>query len=371
MKFFDIYQQDKPIEKQIFSRIKKVIKKSNYILGDYVNKFENSFAKYCGVKYAISCNSGTDALFIALKSLNLPKNSEIIVPAMTFYSTISSIISAGLKPKLVDIDANSATISIDEVIKKINKKTKAIILVHLYGNSCKFSELKKKLKKNIFIIEDASQAHGAYDCSGCENLRPNCCKAGKKVGSQGDLGCFSLYPGKNLGAYGDAGIITTNNFSKCNFIQKFRNLGSKKKYNHDILGINSRLDTIQACILLTKMKRLDKLNKKRLKIANEYSLKIQNQKIKKIQYSKGSVFHQYVITCNKSLELRKFLKKKKIPFGRHYPLPVHKLKSFKEIFKNQKYPNAEELSKNGVSLPIDPLLSKKNLKKIINSINNF
>ncbi len=283
---------------------------------------------------------------------------------MTYCSTIFSVIRAGLKPILVDIEKDSPTISVDEIKKKINKKTRLIILVHLYGDSCKFNQLKKIIKnKKISIIEDASQAHGAYDYSFGTR--------GKKVGSQGELACFSLYPGKNLGAYGDAGIITTNSKKKYEFIKKLRNLGSTRKFYHDIVGVNSRLDTFQAIVLLRKLKNLDYYNSKRKKIANFYDRKIKNIKIKKIKYSKGSVYHQYVVLTKKSSKFMKYLRKNNIPFGRHYPFPIHKLKAVKQLFKKQKFPNSENLAKNGVSLPIDPLLKKNDLNKICVKINNF
>jgi dTDP-4-amino-4,6-dideoxygalactose transaminase len=218
MKFFDIYKQDKKIHQQILNDLKFLFKKTDFILGSPVEKFEKEFAAYCNTKYAIGCANGTDAIYLALKSLNLKKNSEVIMPAMTYCSTVFSVIRAGLKPVLVDIEKNSSVASNKEIIKKITNKTKVVLFVHLYGESCRYHDLKKTLKrKKIFILEDASQAHGAFDYS--SGIR------GKKAGSQGELGCFSLYPGKNLGAYGDAGIITTNSKKKYEYLKKIRNQG--------------------------------------------------------------------------------------------------------------------------------------------------
>ncbi len=363
MKFLDIYSQDKPILNKIYKDIKKIITKSDFINGQKTREFEEEFAKYCKTKFAIGCGNGTDALYIALKSLNLKEGSEVILPAMTWCSTLFSVLQAGLKPVLVDIEPNSPTISIDGIKKKINKRTKAVILVHLYGDCCKFSQLKRILKnKKVYIIEDAAQAHGSYEIAG---------KKKNYVGSFGHLACFSFYPGKNLGAYGDAGAIVTNKKKIYNFIQKFHNMGSKFKHEHDIVGINSRLDSIQAAVLQNKIKKLDRLNDKRRQLAKLYNKLIDNKNISKLSYSKGCVFHQYVILSNKPEKFRKYLKKNKIPFGRHYPQSINNLKAVKKMFRKENFINSERLSKHGTSLPINPLLTKMDITKICNIINNF
>jgi dTDP-4-amino-4,6-dideoxygalactose transaminase len=363
MKFLDVYSQDKPILNKIYKDIKKIISNSDFILGQKTFEFEQEFAKYCNSKFAVGCGNGTDALYIAIKALNLPQNSEVILPSMTWCSTLFAIIQAGLKPILVDIDKDSPTISIEAIKNKITKNTKLIILVHLYGESCKYSELKKIIKyKNIKIIEDAAQAHGSFDVSS---------KKKYKVGSMGDIACFSFYPGKNLGAYGDAGALVTNNQKFYKYMIKFRNMGSKVKHNHEIVGINSRLDTIQASILLNKLKYLDIFNKKRMEIAEIYNQLINNKNIIKLNYSSSCVYHQYVVVSSKANKFRKYLKLNKIPFMRHYPKPLHKLKVVKNLFKGQRYKNSERLARYGTSLPINPLLKKKDILKICKVINNF
>ena len=363
MKFLDIYSQDKPILNKIYKDIKKIIKNSDFIIGKKTKEFETSFAKYCNAKFAIGCGNGTDALYLALKSLNLKKGSEVILPAMTWCSTIFAVIQADLKPVLVDVSENSPTISIAEVKKKISRNTKAIILVHLYGESCRYSELKKIISnKNIFIIEDAAQAHGSYELSN---------KKKYKVGTMGDIACFSFYPGKNLGAYGDGGAIVTNNKKLFRKIELIHNMGAKVKHKHKLVGINSRLDTLQAAILLNKLSHLDYFNKKRKKIANIYNKLIINKNIKLLRYSEGCVFHQYVILTKKPKKFRDYLKKNKIPFGRHYPNTVNKLQATKKMFLGEKFQNAEKLSKYGTSLPINPLLKKSEINKICKIVNNF
>ena len=363
MKFLDIYNQDKKIRSRIVNDFKKNILKGDFILGNAVKKFEDKFASFCGAKYAIGCANGTDAITIALKSLDLPKNSEVIIPAMTYCSTAFAIINANLKPVLADIDYLKPTISINNIKKKINSKTKVIMPVHLYGSSSDLNGIKKIISnKKIVLIDDCAQAHGSYDDS---------IKVRKKIGSTADISCFSFYPGKNLGAYGDAGIITTNNKKYYNIIKKIRNLGSSRKFIHDYIGMNSRLDNVQASILIRKLSMLNINNKKRSKIAQYYKKNINNQKIKKLTYSKSCVYHQYVILVKNRKKLINLLTKNKIPYGFHYPYPINKLHSLRKIFKNQKYPNSERLGNECISLPIDPNLSILNLKKIIKVLNSF
>tara|TARA_X000000950_G_scaffold258476_1_gene325980 strand:- start:152 stop:1237 length:1086 start_codon:yes stop_codon:yes gene_type:complete len=360
IKFYDIYRQDQKLHVSMLNDIKKIFKKGDFILGNDVLSFEKNFSRFCNSKFSIGCANGTDALTIALKSLNLKKNSEVIIPAMTYCSTAFSVINANLKPVLVDTEFMKSTISISHLKKKINSKTKVIMPVHLYGSVTNMNEIKRIIRgKNIFIIDDCAQAHGARDDNG------------NKVGSLADISTFSLYPGKNLGAYGDAGIITTNNRKFYKTIKKIRNLGSEVKFKHDLVGMNSRLDSLQAIILNHKLKLLSKLNSKRRKIAFKYDNKIANQKIQKLKYSKFSIYHQYVLIVKKRNELIKYLKKAKIQYGFHYPYAIHQLDAFKKYFKREKFPNSEILAKYGISIPIDPNLSKKEIDYIISKLNSF
>ena len=359
IKFLDIKKQDKKIHHLILNDIKKIIMKNDFILGDEVFKFEKNFAKFCNAKYAISCANGTDALTIALKVLNLPKHSEVIIPAMTYCSTAFAVINANLIPVLADIEVGKPTISCDEIKKKISNKTRVIMPVHLYGSIVDFDEIKKIIKnKKILLIDDCAQAHGSL-------------YKGKKIGSLSDISCFSFYPGKNLGAYGDAGIITTNNKKYYDKIKNFRNLGSDKKFIHTQIGFNSRLDTIQAAVLLRKLEFLDSNNIKRQAIAQFYKIKINNKKIKLLDYSKDCVYHQYVILTKFRKTLMDKLKKNLIPFGFHYPASINQIHSLKSRFKKKKFPHAEKLASQGISIPIDPNLSRKNMVKIVNVLNSF
>jgi len=365
IKFLDIYKQDKKLHKPIIKKINNLFKRGDFILGKEVRTFEKNFSKLCGSNYAISCANGTDALTIALKSLNLPSNSEIIIPAMTYCSTAFSVINAGLKPILVDIDHLSPTMSLKDLKKKISTQTKVIIPVHLYGSVANLVGIKKIInKKKIFLIDDCAQAHGAFDDSSTRKKK-------KKIGSVADISCFSLYPGKNLGAYGDAGIITTNNKDLFIKLSKIRNLGQGKKFIHEYVGMNSRLDTIQAIILNYKLKNLNKYNEKRQKIGKFYSKNIDNNKIAILEYSKSCVYHQYVILVKGRNKLINLMKKKKIQFGFHYPYAIHQLKVFKKKFNKNRYLNAEKIARQGISLPIDPYTTKKQLNYIVKILNGF
>ncbi len=363
IKFFDLHRQDKPLFRYFLKDLKSLLKKNDYILGESVKKFEVEFSKFCKSKYSIGVANGTDALTLALKALNLKEGSEVIIPAMTYCSTAFAVINANLKPILVDIENNSPLIAIDKIKNKISQKTKVIMPVHLYGSVVDIDRIKKLIKKkDIFLIDDCSQAHGAI--YHYKNKKKN-------VGSLADISCFSLYPGKNLGAYGDAGIITTNNKKFYKIIKKLRNLGSDKKFEHSEIGYNSRLDTIQSLILLRKLKFLVRNNNKRKKIANIYHNEIKNKNIEKIKYTKYCVYHQYVIKTAKRNKLIRLFNKNKIQYGFHYPKSINQLAIFEKKFAKKKFANAEKLAKYGISLPIDPNLEIKQIKKIIRLVNSI
>ena len=283
---FDLKKEYAFLKEEIQQELKDVFSKTNFIGGNNVNSLEKNIAKYIGVKYAISCNSGTDALHFALRSMNIGKGDEVITTPFTFISTLEAIMYVGAKPVFADIDLETYNISKKEILKKINKKTKAIIPVHLFGNPFDIKGLKQEIgNKNIKIIEDCAQSFG----SGI-----NC----QRVGSIGDIGCFSFYPTKNLGCYGDGGLITTNSEEICQDIKKLKNHGVSKRYHHDIIGYNSRLDEIQAAILNIKLKYVDQFNLMRVKIANLYDealLDLKNITIPKRPKNSHHVFHQYTI----------------------------------------------------------------------------
>jgi UDP-2-acetamido-2-deoxy-ribo-hexuluronate aminotransferase len=358
--FNNIFNQDKVIIKKILKDLTKIIKKSNFILGSDVTKFEKNFSKYTKTKYCISCASGSDALYLALKSLNLNHNNEVIVPAMTYVATASSVINAGCKLRFADVNIKDASINQEDVIKKINSRTKAIIIVNLWGHCADYSSLKKLCeKKNITLIEDAAQSIGAYNS--------------KKInsGNLGHIACFSFFPGKNLGAYGDGGAVVTNNKNIYEKVLQLRTHGARKKFQHDNVGINSRLDTIQASILNHKLKRIDKLNSLRRKIAKLYFQKIKNKKLYLFNIDLSSCFHQFVVLPKNRKHFTNYLKINNIPFGFHYPYSLNKLRAFKNYCIDKNLRNSETIGARCVSLPIDPYLNKKQLIYIINKVNSY
>ncbi len=358
----DIVRQDKKIQPQIISAIKKITQKGNFILGKEVESFEKDFAKYCGVKYCVGVASGTDAILLALRSLGIGRGDEVIVPANTFISTVLPIIYVGATPVLVDIDPQSYNIDPSRIEKKISQKTKAIIPVHLFGQIVEMDKILEIAKKHkLLVIEDAAQAHG----STFKN---------KKAGSFGTIGCFSFYPGKNLGAYGDGGAIVTNNKSIAEKIKTLRNIGQAKKYIHSEKGYNSRLDTIQAAVLRIKLRQLDGWNQERRRLASLYNKKLSALPVSIPTVSSGNVtnFHLYVIRAPKRDELLKYLHKNKIYAGIHYPVPVHLHKALKDLgYKKGDFPITEKYALQIISLPIFPGMTKKEVGIIAEAIKSF
>jgi len=362
IKFNDLskaFQNDKQKFKKDFVKISQ---QGSFIFGNHLKDFEKNFAKYNKVKYCLGVSSGTDAIYIALRSLKLKKNDEVLVPSHTFIASILPAMALGLKIKFVDVDIKNFNLDKKDLLKKISKKTKVIIIVHLYGAAVNVEEIKRNIPKNIKIVEDCSQAHGAQI-------------KGKKVGSVGDIGCFSFYPGKNLGAFGDGGAIITNNKNYYENMFLYRNWGSKKKYVHNSFGWNCRLDTLNAAFLNTKLKSLDKFNYKRIKVAQMYEKNIINKKILKPEiHLKGShVYHLYVIMIKNRKRLINLLNKNNIPSIIHYPTPGHMHKVVKD-YKNKitkNLPNTRKIKDKILSLPMHPFLKRNEVLKICKILNNY
>ncbi len=359
--FLDIKKQNISIQKKILKSIKNNINNSSFIGGFDLEKFQKEFSKYLKVKYCIGTANGTDALEISLKALELKKDSEVIVPANTWISTAEAVLNNGLKVKFVDVD-HTHNICIKDLKKKINNNTKAIMIVHLYGNPANIPEIIKLCKKNnIKIIEDCAQSHGAEF-------------KGRKVSTFGDLGTFSFFPSKNLGCYGDGGCIVTNNkkyFLKC---KKIANHGGLKKNSHETLGRNSRLDNLQAGILRIKLRKLDSwinLRNKQAEIYTNSLSKIRSLSfVKKLKNTKSS-FHLFVIKTQQRDKLREFLKSKKINTGIHYPLSLPETPIFKKHMSYCKDMNSKKFSREILSLPIGEHLKLKDVKKISKTIKQF
>ena len=361
--------------KEIFlikKEISKIINKKNFILGEEVKKFENNFSKLSKIKYSVGCASGTDALILALKSLELKSSDEVIVPAMTYISTGLSVLTNNNKLVYADINNDTGLISIDDIIKKITKKTKVIIPVNLYGQKVDLKKLRSRIGSKIFIVEDSAQSHFAFSCFNCPNKDKKKCCQKERNDRYANVSCFSFYPAKNIGAFGDAGLVSTNNKKLYKKLLSLRNLGSTKKHEYDYLGINSRLDTLQAVVLKQKLRSILKLNQSRRKIAKIYDNNL--DKIKEINLIKtkpGSTYHLYVIKTKKRDSLQRYLKSKKIYCQIHYPYSLNKLKPFKKYIKNTKLRNSEQWSRECISLPMHPNLQINQVYRVVYEIMKY
>ena len=346
------------IKSEIDTSIARVISSGWYILGIELSNFEKLFSKYLGANYCVGVGSGTDALTISLMSLNIGKGDEVITTSLTAYPTITGILNSGAKPVLVDVYKSNALMDVEKIEAKINKKTKAIMPVHLYGQSCDMNTIKKIAKKhNLKVVEDCAQATGAL------------CK-GKKIGTIGDCGAFSFYPTKNLGSYGDGGAIITNSEEIYLKAKLYRNYGQEDKYNHTVNGLNSRLDEIQAAVLATKLKFLDNWNRKRREIAKKYSTELKTVDFLKNDSDSLHVHHLYVIKSNNRDKLINHLTKNGVETLIHYPLPINKQKAFFKM-ENETYENADKITKQILSLPINPWLKDDEINSIIEIINSI
>lgn len=364
--FVDLKAQYRQIKKEIDRAINKVIRGGHFILGEEVEQFEKKFSGYINVNYSISVASGTDALIIGTRALEIPQGSEMIVPANTFIASALAASFNGLKPVFVDIDEKDCGIMLSDLKRKINNRTKAVMVVHLYGQPDKIDDIRQIIRKSgrkIYLIEDACQAHGA--------LYKN-----KKVGGFGTFSAFSFYPSKNLGAYGDGGAITTNDHKLAEKIRLLRQYGQRKKYYHDKLGFNSRFDSLQAAILNVKLNYLNMWNKKRQELARYYI-----QLLKEIDpyitspnifSERKSVFHLFVIRAKRRDELQQFLSQSGIDTLIHYPIPLHLQKAFTFLrYKKGDLPIVEKVSKEILSIPIYPELKNEQVNFVSNAIKKF
>jgi dTDP-4-amino-4,6-dideoxygalactose transaminase len=361
--FVDLKTQYLAIKKEIDARIEDVLLKTNFILGEPVAEFEEKFAVFCQSRYCVGVASGTDALHLALRALEIGPGDEVIVPANTFVATALAVSYAGAAPVFVDVDPSTYNCDFDRLTAAITPKTKAIMPVHLYGRILDMDRLMQIAgKHHIEVVEDACQAHGAL-------------WKGKKAGSFGRIGCFSFYPGKNLGAYGDGGAIVTSDEKICQKIKMLRNYGSPKKYYHDIQGYNSRLDTLQAAVLSVKLKYLEQWNRQRQASAVLYNAKLKGVGdivTPDIPGSDGHVFHLYVVRTQKRDALLKFLQDHDIQAGIHYPVPLYALGAYATLgLKGDSFPVTQKLAKEIVSLPMFPELSENQIDEVVTVIKKF
>ena len=367
----DLNGQYRKIRWQVNREIKKVINSSSFINGPIVKDFQNNLQEYLNVRHVIPCANGTDALQIALMALDLKRGDEIITTNFSFASTIEVILLLGLKPVVIDIDPKSFNINPNLIQDKITKRTRAIIPVHLFGQSCRMEEiLEIANKNNLQVIEDNAQALGStYKFSNSQK---------QMSGTIGDIATTSFFPSKNLGCYGDGGAIFTNSDKLAYKMRGIVNHGMYERYYHDEIGVNSRLDSIQAAILNVKLKYLDKYNKRRQEAASLYNAsfdRIDEIEVPFVESDIDShVYHQYTLKINngKRDELANHLQKNKIPFGIYYPLGFHEQKAYKQEFiSDNDFPETNKVKDQVISLPMHTELTKKQIRFITNTIISF
>ncbi|UCC66695.1 MAG: DegT/DnrJ/EryC1/StrS family aminotransferase [Deltaproteobacteria bacterium] len=361
--FVDLKAQYDEIKAELLKVIERILKGGVFVGGEEVAGLEEEFARYCGVRFAVGVGSGTEALHLALLACGVGRGDEVVTVPNTFIATTEAITLTGAKPLFVDINPESYTIDTDQLEGVITEKTKAIIPVHLYGQPADMEPILDVAKKyHLKVIEDAAQAHGAK-------------YKGRRIGGFGDAACFSFYPSKNLGAYGDGGAVLTNNEEIAQRVRMLQNHGSREKYSHEIEGLNSRLDALQAAILRVKLPYLDRWNQQRRENASLYDTFLEDAgDVIRPTVREGSthVYHLYVIRTERRDLLRERLGHRGISTGIHYPLPLHLQPAYSYLgIGEEAYPVTEKVSREILSLPMYPELSQEEIEKVVLEIKGF
>lgn len=366
----DLKSQYNNIKSEIDSAVVSCLESSSFINGPEVKEFQSNLQQYLNVKHIIPCANGTDSLQIAMMALDLKKGDEVICPSFTYVATAEVIGLLGLTPVMVDVDPSTFNLTALDIERAITSKTKAIVPVHLYGQSCDMEPIMKLAEKyDLFVVEDNAQAIGAVYTFSDGRLA--------KTGTIGHIGSTSFFPSKNLGCYGDGGALMTNDDGLADKMRMIANHGQEKKYYHKVLGCNSRLDTIQAAILNIKLRYLDEYNTSRNLMANYYDeafSTINEIEVPKRQYNSTHVFHQYTVKVKNGRrnELQQYLSEKKIPSMIYYPLPLYKQEAFKQFVSTDfKLDTTEQLCDEVISLPIHTEMNIDHLEFICNSIKSF
>ena len=360
IKFLDLEKINNRFRDEINSRIAKILDKGWYLQGEENEIFTKNFAKYCDTKHCIGVANGLDALNLIIKAMGFGIGDEIIVPSNTYIASILAITQNGCTPVLVEPDINTYNINPNLIEEKITSKTKAIMVVHLYGQAVQMEKIWQLAKKyNLKVIEDSAQAHGAI----YNNL---------KTGNLSDASGFSFYPGKNLGCLGDGGAVTTNDDELAKKIKALANYGSDRKYHHIYKGVNSRLDEIQAAVLDIKLKYLDEDNNKRREISKYYRENIKNPKIilPKTYNENSHVWHVFAVRTQKRDEFQQYLSDNQIQTIIHYPTPPHKQPAYSE-WNDLSYPISEEIHNTIISLPISPVMTDSEIERIVEVTNEY
>jgi dTDP-4-amino-4,6-dideoxygalactose transaminase len=359
--FLDLKWQHAQIKDNLRIRWDKILENTAFVIGDEVRTFENNYGKYCGTRYCIGVSSGTGALILAMRALDLPKGSEVITLPTSFIASAEAIIHAGLVPRFAEVDINTGNFDYKKLQKAVNKKTKAIMAVHLYGRMCDMDRIKAFAKKNkLRIIEDAAQAQGATF-------------KGKVAGSIGDVGCFSFYPGKNLGAYGQAGAVVTNDEKIANLVRRLRDHGSLGKYDHEVLGYNEKIDNLQAPVLDEKLKHLNKWNKMRQGIAQKYYKAFSKLKgisiLSPNEKNTKSVHHIFALRVADREAFGQKLKELGVATNIHYPQGLHTFKMLQQSkCKAGDFPVAERIARETITIPLYPGMTSAQIQYVIKSV---
>ena len=363
--FLDLKAINQRFETSFHESFQQFLDSGYYVLGNQVKLFEANFARYCGAKHCIGVGNGLDALRLILEGYkvlgNLKENDEVLVASNTYIATILAIKQAGLKPVLVESDLENYNFDLNFLRNSITKNTKAIMPVHLYGQLSPMVEILEIAKaKNLLVIEDAAQAHGAENSDG------------KRAGNLGDAAGFSFYPTKNLGALGDGGGITTSDDALAEVVTKLRNYGTSSKYVNELIGFNSRLDEVQAAFLNCKLPSLDMDNNRRREIAKRYVSEIKNKKITlpKYEETENQVFHLFVVRVENRNEFIDYLDRNGVGHLIHYPIPPHQQQALSE-YSNLSFPNTEKIHKEVISIPISPVLSEVDVERVIKVLNEY
>lgn len=371
--FFDLLLQFPSIEEEVKSALDQVFKTQQFILGPQVEGLEKTIAHYCHTRYAIGVASGSDALLLSLMALGIGPGDEVLLPPFTFFATAGSVSRAGAIPVFVDIEQDTYNIDPSKIDEKITSRTKAIIPVHLFGQCADMDPLLRIAKaKQLVVIEDAAQALGA-------EYKPNVNSEALRAGQIGDLGCFSFYPTKNLGAFGDAGMVVTNDPHLAEQVRLLRVHGSQPKYFHRLIGINSRLDSIQAAILQVKFRHLEKWTEERQKKAQRYQWlfkdvirSIPGFKLPTVLYQNRHIFHQYVIRVPERNRLRQFLVEGGIGTDIYYPVPLHLQECYTFLnYRQGDFPVSEKACEETLALPIYPELTEEQQVLVVDRIKAF
>lgn len=357
--FVDLQRTHVEIKDPLDAAIARVRSSNRFLLGDELDAFEEEFAAYVGVRHCVGVGSGTDALVLALKAHGIQRGDEVVVPSLTFISTALAVTLVGATPIFADVEDQSLTLAASEVERCLTPRTRAVIPVHLYGRCMDLNQLQQlAVKRELILLEDACQAHGANHL-------------GRKAGSMGHAGCFSFYPSKNLGAWGDAGAVVTNDAGIAEFLRKFRNLGAANKYHHDVPGMNSRMSEIDAAVLRVKLDRLDEWNSQRLSAAEYYSKNLSGTELHPMSYAEGHAYHLFVARSSGRDQIRDHLGKNDIETSIHYPIPVHQQVVYSTRMVPPSLPIAEEASAEVLSLPLFPGITQSELQFVVDQVQRY